>query len=492
LELGSGPGQILLENLHGQPATMPDIVSPDSSGGIMVLLKITLSQRTGYPSGEEVRLCNNPQSRGMSAIMNKTNYTTHILSALAIFIAGLASAQTTIDSTTRTVTTSNFQVVWNTGTDTEAITTLNWKGGSNLTGTLGLDTCGGSLPGSVPYFGNSYAPPDPQVGGLALVGGGTITPTGTVPWLGQILTSGTAQVTVNSNSTNCPPSSAGINVQTTYRFFDPGHAGVNWFGLQRVFDFTQTAFPHDFRPYIPRLLSPGYTEVLYPAPGGVLVVADVYSCGTGCTGPQAAPGAAPLSPVWDSTQGWFAIHNPTTLQGVVVKRIPSADPQGSEIAAQLWIDYDAGPPGTNPSSFLLLSPAAGFTGGLVTEVETFCFYNSTIWTPSLIPPTGCLNAPVTLTPWTLTFAGQPVGVVSAPKAAILKNVGPDAVTIGGIVSSGDFGQVNDCPATIAAGASCNIAVVFKPSGTGIRSGSVSIIDVFKNSPQTLSLAGLGL
>jgi hypothetical protein len=39
--LGSGPGQILLENLHGQPTTMPDIVSPDSSGGIMVLLNIT-------------------------------------------------------------------------------------------------------------------------------------------------------------------------------------------------------------------------------------------------------------------------------------------------------------------------------------------------------------------------------------------------------------------------------------------------------------------
>ncbi|MGA2578806.1 MAG: VCBS repeat-containing protein [Bryobacteraceae bacterium] len=39
--LGSGSGQILLENLHGQPTTMPDIVSPDSSGGIMVLLNIT-------------------------------------------------------------------------------------------------------------------------------------------------------------------------------------------------------------------------------------------------------------------------------------------------------------------------------------------------------------------------------------------------------------------------------------------------------------------
>ena len=188
------------------------------------------------------------------------------------------------------------------------------------------------------------------------------------------------------------------------------------------------------------------------------------------------------------------MHNPSTGQGVVVKRVLSADPQESPIAAQLWIDND-GPSGsyyTNASSFLLLSPAAGFTGGLVTEVETFCFYNSAIWTPSLIPPTGCLNAPVTLTPWTLTFTGQTVGVASSPKAAILKNVGAEAVTIGGIVSSGDFGQANNCPASLAAGASCTIAVVFKPSASGIRSGSVSIVDVVKNSPQTLSLAGLGL
>jgi hypothetical protein len=84
------------------------------------------------------------------------------------------------------------------------------------------------------------------------------------------------QVAINSNSTNCPPSSAGINVQTTYRFFDPRNSAANWFEVQRVFDFSEATFANDFRPYITRLLlSPGYTEVLYPAPGRVLVVANV-------------------------------------------------------------------------------------------------------------------------------------------------------------------------------------------------------------------------
>jgi hypothetical protein len=396
-----------------------------------------------------------------------------------------------IDATSPTVTTRSFSVTWNSGVDTEAVTSLSWMGGLNLTNSNELNTCGNSE-ADVEYSGNSEAPPDPQSGGLDLVGGGTVTPPGTVAWSGQILASGTAQVTINSNSTNCPPSSAGINVQTTYRFFDPRNPAANWFGVQRVFDFSDTAFPHDFRPYIARLsLSEGYTEVLYPSTGGALAVMNVYNCGPGCTGPVSAPGALPLSPAWASAAGWFAIHNPSTLEGVVVKRVQTADPQGSAIGAQLWIDNDAGS-NSNASSFLLMNPTAGFSGGLVTEVETLCFYNSTTWTPSLTPPPACINAPMTLFPESLTFAGQTVGVASTPQAAILKNVGADAVTIIGIVASGDFGQANDCPASLAAGAYCTIGVAFKPSAAGIRSGSISIVDAVGNSPQTLSLAGLGL
>ena len=116
------------------------------------------------------------------------------LALIAIPTAPIALAQATgkipvpdvsIDAASRTVTTSNFFVIWNTGADTEAITGLSWMGGSNLTTTYELDTCGNlGDGGNVPYFGNSWAPPDPQSGGLVLVGSGTITPPGTVPWLG--------------------------------------------------------------------------------------------------------------------------------------------------------------------------------------------------------------------------------------------------------------------------------------------------------------------
>jgi hypothetical protein len=174
-----------------------------------------------------------------------------------------------------------------------------------------------------------------------------------------------------------------------------------------------------------------------------------------------------------------------------VKRAQSADPQDDPIAAQLWIDNDLGSY-TNASSFLLMSPAGGFNGGLVTEVETLCFYNSTLWTPSLIPPAACINAPLTVFPGSLTYPSQSVNSTSATQTVIVKNSGNVAVTIGGIVASGDFYQQNNCPASLAAGAYCSAAVIFKPSATGIRSGSVSVVDALSNSPQTVGLAGLGV
>ena len=58
--------------------------------------------------------------------------------------AGRAQGDVTINPTDRTVTTSNFSVTWNTGVDTEAITSLSWMGGSNLTGSYAVNACGNS------------------------------------------------------------------------------------------------------------------------------------------------------------------------------------------------------------------------------------------------------------------------------------------------------------------------------------------------------------
>ena len=66
---------------------------------------------------------------------------------------------------------------------------------------------------------------------------------------------------------------------------------------------------------------------------------------------------------------------------MIVKHNPSS------YAASLWVDWD-GASNTNSSSVLLKKPVGGFTGEVV-ETQTFCFYDSSTWTPSLTLPPGC-------------------------------------------------------------------------------------------------------
>ena len=406
---------------------------------------------------------------------------------------GTGSRLVVIDPANRTVTTSSFSVAWSTSNDTEAITSFIWNGGSNLTNTQGLGTCFPQFPGSVEYFGNSYAPPDPWAGGLVLVGGGTTTPPGTTAWSGQILPSGTAQVVINSSSTDCPPSSAGINVQTTYNFVSPDDPTTTSFGVQRAFDFSTTTFAHDFQPYMARLsLDEGFTEALYPDTSGALATINVYNCGFGCTGPDVIPNATLLTPSWDATQGWFAIHNPTTLQGVVVARKPSVDPQGNPIAVQLWVDNDGGTD-TNVTSFLLMYPTGGFTGGLVTEIETLCFYDSSIWTPSITPPAACNGIPTTSTTLTssrnpsnygqsVTFTATVTASSGTPTGTVIFYDGSTA--IGSATLSN--GSASISTSTLPAGSN-SITAAYQGSSSFAPSTSAPLIQVVNGAKTTTSL-----
>ncbi len=98
---------------------------------------------------------------------------------------------------------------------------------------------------------------------------------------------------------------------------------------------------------------------------------------------------------------------------------------------------------------------------------------------------------VSLSPASLTFAAQNVQTTSAAQTVTLTNSGKSTLTIGGISATGDFAQTNTCGTSVAAAASCSIAVTFTPAATGQRSGSVSIADNAAGSPHTISLTGTG-
>jgi Pro-kumamolisin, activation domain/Abnormal spindle-like microcephaly-assoc'd, ASPM-SPD-2-Hydin len=104
--------------------------------------------------------------------------------------------------------------------------------------------------------------------------------------------------------------------------------------------------------------------------------------------------------------------------------------------------------------------------------------------------TGTVQA--TLTPVSATFPAEKVGVSSPAKVFTLHN--KQAVALSGISisSTGDFNvSATTCTASLAAKTNCTISVVFKPSATGTRTGTLKVTDSAVGGPQTSSLTGTG-
>jgi hypothetical protein len=106
--------------------------------------------------------------------------------------------------------------------------------------------------------------------------------------------------------------------------------------------------------------------------------------------------------------------------------------------------------------------------------------------------TGIVSGPaVSFTPSSLPFVAQPVGTFSPAQLATLKNIGGAALKIASIGRSGDFYEGNNCPATLAVGASCTLRVIFTPTSPGTKSSAVTIADNAPGSPHKLLLSGTG-
>ena len=106
------------------------------------------------------------------------------------------------------------------------------------------------------------------------------------------------------------------------------------------------------------------------------------------------------------------------------------------------------------------------------------------------------NLPVVeLSPAQLNFGSVPLNT-SASQTITLTNNGTSLLNITSIstlgINSSDFVQHNNCGASVAAGASCSINVVFTPSAAGTRSATLSVADNGPGSPQTAILTGAGV
>jgi hypothetical protein len=121
---------------------------------------------------------------------------------------------------------------------------------------------------------------------------------------------------------------------------------------------------------------------------------------------------------------------------------------------------------------------------------------------AITAPAGSLSIPLTGTgataplvsvaPTTITFPAQFVGTSGLPQSVTVTNGGGTTLNITGVTTStNDFGMLNACGSTVAAGSSCAIGVFFDPTASGTRTGTLTIADNAGSSPQTVTLTGSG-
>jgi sugar lactone lactonase YvrE len=97
----------------------------------------------------------------------------------------------------------------------------------------------------------------------------------------------------------------------------------------------------------------------------------------------------------------------------------------------------------------------------------------------------------------ISFPAQLTGSASSAQAAVITNSGtadlvaPTFLIRGG--NSSEFYSTNTCQDGIATGANCSVAVTFNPLASGTRTAILTITDTSaSNSPQTISLSGVGM
>ncbi len=169
--------------------------------------------------------------------------------------------------------------------------------------------------------------------------------------------------------------------------------------------------------------------------------------------------------------------------------------------------------GTSPGDFTLTDGCGGTLKANRTCTFTVAFKptaagvrTATITVnDSAIPATQTINLTgtgveavplVAVAPGSLSFGTVTTGSTSAGQTFTVTNASIEAalaitsVTLSGS-NPGDFAQTNNCPASLAAGASCTVTATFTPSAANARSANVVVNDNSSPASQTVTLSGTG-
>jgi hypothetical protein len=100
-------------------------------------------------------------------------------------------------------------------------------------------------------------------------------------------------------------------------------------------------------------------------------------------------------------------------------------------------------------------------------------------------------APVGFSPASLDFGTVAIPNTGAAQTVTLTNNQSISLAISSIAASGDYSQANNCPASLAAGATCTLNVSFQPTLKGSITGAITVSSDASLAAQPVGLTGIG-
>jgi Tol biopolymer transport system component len=106
-----------------------------------------------------------------------------------------------------------------------------------------------------------------------------------------------------------------------------------------------------------------------------------------------------------------------------------------------------------------------------------------------------ISATYTVSPSSLGFGSRAVGTTSPAKIVTVHNTGSVALPLSGITlggtNPGQFARTTNCGSSLAAGASCTVSVVFKPTSKGAKSATLVVTPGGHAPQKSVALSGTG-
>ena len=131
--------------------------------------------------------------------------------------------------------------------------------------------------------------------------------------------------------------------------------------------------------------------------------------------------------------------------------------------------------------------------GAGTRAGSLIFTDNAPGSPQTAALTGTgATAPPSVTPTSIAFASHDLGIISGGRTVQITNSTASVLHFTSITTTGDFSQTNNCGASLAPAASCQIGIQFTPTAPGTRTGSLTIIDDGPGSPRHVALSGTGV